>query len=80
MRRNNLTLILFVFIGLLAGTIIGELLSQISALAFLTKSTGITLEPKVNLQAFKFDLYLEFRLNLITILGIATALWLYRKF
>lgn len=80
LKRNNLTLFMFVVIGLLAGTIIGELLSGVSWLSFLTTSAQITWEPKADFQAIKYDLFLQFRLNLISLIGVIAAVWLYRKF
>lgn len=80
MKRNNLTLLLFLLMGLLAGTILGELLAEISWLSFLTKSAEIVWEPRADFQAIKYDLYFRFRLNLISLVGIIAAVWLYRKF
>lgn len=80
LKRNNLTLLLFIIFGLLTGTIIGELLAPVSWLSFLGKSAEMSWEPKANFQAISWDLKLEFRLNLISILGVVGAVWLYRKF
>jgi len=79
MRKNTLTFIMFVLIGMLAGTIIGELLSQVPMLAFLTRSTDLEWAPSADLGILKYDLHFWFKINLASILGIAAALWIYRK-
>lgn len=78
-KKTNLTLIVFVLLGLLAGTLIGQLLSPVQALSFLAKSLPVTWEPKANLQVVQYELHLVIRLNLFSLLGLAGAVWLYRR-
>lgn len=79
MKKNNWTLVLFLIIGLIAGTIAGELLSQVHGLSALTKSAEISWQPKADLQVVKYDLNLRVKLNIISILGLIGAFWLYKK-
>jgi hypothetical protein len=79
MKKTNLTLIVFLILGLLAGTIIAQLLTPVQALSFLTKSTEISWWPKADLQIVKYDLHFQVKLNLISIFGLIAAIWIYRK-
>lgn len=79
MKKNSLTLIIFLLIGMLAGMIIAELLSPIPFLSFLTHSAEITWEPKADLNIIKYDFYIRVKLNLASILGLILSIWIYRK-
>ncbi|WP_213412944.1 DUF4321 domain-containing protein [Xylanibacillus composti] len=79
MKKNTFTLLFFLAIGLLVATIISELLTPVRALSFLTKSAAITWEPKANFQVIQYDLYIQVKLNLISIFGLIAAFWFYRK-
>jgi hypothetical protein len=79
MKKNTLTLILFIVLGLLAGSIISQLLDPVKELAFLTRSADISWHPKADLQILKYDLYFQVKLNLISLLGLICAIWIYRK-
>ncbi|MFH5182230.1 DUF4321 domain-containing protein [Paenibacillus sp. TAB 01] len=79
MKKNTFTFILLLIIGLVAGTLVGQLLAPISALSFLTKTIGLSWQPKADLLVLKYDLNLELKLSLISLAGLAAAFWLYRK-
>jgi hypothetical protein len=79
LKKSNLTLIIFIVFGLLCGSIIAELLSSASSLAFLTKSTTMEWHPKANLQFLKYDLDFQVKLNLTSILCAIGAIWIYRR-
>jgi hypothetical protein len=66
-------------LGLLAGTIIAELLAPVSSLAFLTKSAQMNWHPKADLQILKYDLDIQVKLNLISFLCAIGAIWIYRR-
>lgn len=80
MKKNNFTLFLFILIGLLAGTIVGQLLAPVNGLSFLAKSAELSWQPKADLQVIKYDLNLHIRLNVLSLLGIVGGVWLYRRF
>jgi hypothetical protein len=79
LKKNNFTLVIFLIIGLIAATIVSGLLAGVPALSFLTKSAQIVWQPKADLQIIQYDLNLHIRLNLISIIGLAAAFWIYRK-
>ena len=79
MKRNTLTLIVFLIVGLLLGSLAGELLSSVRGLEFLAKTSEIRWEPAADLKVIRYDLVFEIRLNLISILGLIAAYILYRK-
>ncbi len=79
MKKNTLTLLLFLVIGLLLGSILGELLADVKGLQFLTKTSEIRWEPMADLQVIQYDLKFLVKLNLVSIIGLLAALWLYRK-
>jgi hypothetical protein len=79
MKKNTLTLILFILLGLLAGSIISQLLEPVEGISFLTKSSDISWHPKADLQILKYDLYFQVKLNLISLIGLICAIWIYRK-
>lgn len=79
LKKNTLTFILMLLLGLIAGTLIGQLLSPYAGLSFLTKSVELTWQPKADLLVIRYDLNLHIRLNLISIVGLAAGFWLYRK-
>jgi len=78
-KKNTFTFILLLIIGLVAGSLVGQLLASLPALAFLTKSVKLTWEPKADLLVLIYDLHFELKLNLISILGLVAAFWIYRK-
>jgi hypothetical protein len=79
LKKTNLTLIIFILFGLLCGSIIAELLSPVSTLAFLTKSTQMDWHPKADLHIIKYDLDFQVKLNLTSILCAIGAIWIYRR-
>ncbi len=79
MKKNNVTFIAVLLLGLLAGIILSELLAPVPALAFLTKSASITWQPKADFHFIKYDLELMIKINIAGLLGIAGAVWVYRK-
>jgi hypothetical protein len=79
MRKNTLTLIIFLVIGLITGIIVGQLIVPVKALSFLTKSVEITWQPKADLQVIRYDLNFLIKLNLCSIFGLLAGFLVYRK-
>lgn len=79
MKKNGFTLTLFLLLGLLAAAIVTQLLVSVPWLGFLTKSAQITWEPKADLNVIKYNLFIQVKLNVISILGIVAAIWIYRR-
>ncbi|MBO9604392.1 MAG: DUF4321 domain-containing protein [Paenibacillaceae bacterium] len=79
MKKNNWVLLICLILGLVAGMIVSELLAPVSGLSVLTKSVSLTWQPKADLSVIKYDLDLQIKLNLLCIIGVAAAFWIYRK-
>ncbi|GAB2720378.1 DUF4321 domain-containing protein [Paenibacillus thermoaerophilus] len=79
MKKNTFTLIVFLLLGLLAGMIAGELLSPVPGLKFLTTAADIEWHPKADLEIVQYDFFIRLKLNLIAIVGLIAAIWIYRK-
>lgn len=79
MKKNNFTLLIFLILGLLAGTIAGEMLSSVEGIAFLTQSLNLLWEPSADLNIIKYDLRFQLKVNLVSVLGALGAYWLFRK-
>lgn len=79
MKKNNWVLLICLILGLVAGMIVSELLAPVSGLSVLTKSVSLTWQPKADLSVVKYDLDLQIKLNVLCIIGVAAAFWIYRK-
>jgi hypothetical protein len=79
MKKNNFTLLLFLFIGLIAGLIGGILIEPLAYLSFLTKSVELSWDPKADLKVFTYDFHLMIRVNLMSLLGVIGGYFLYQK-
>jgi hypothetical protein len=79
MKKNNITLVVCLIIGLITGVIVGQLLAPVPSLSFLTNSAQISWEPKADLEVLKYDIHLQVKLNLCSILGLVGAFFIYRK-
>lgn len=77
MPKNTIIFILILVIGLLFGSIIGEILSP--WLPFLGTAKAITWEPKADLDILKYDFFIQVKLNLASVLGLLLSFWIYRK-
>ncbi|MDF2937148.1 MAG: hypothetical protein K0Q90_2521 [Paenibacillaceae bacterium] len=79
MKKNGLTLVLFLLLGLLAASIVSGLLTPVDAAAFFLRSTSINWHPAADLNFLKYDFLIEIKLNIVSLIGLAAAVWLYRK-
>ncbi len=83
--RGGLTFILFLVAGALIGGILGQLLSGanlIGLMPYLTETFTIfnIKDVLINLGIIQFHFGIRFAPNLISIIGIFIAAWLYKKF
>lgn len=78
-KKNAGTLILFLILGWLAGAWIAKLLEPVKALSFLTASTVIKWSPQADLDIITYNINLQFKLCLLSLAGMITAVWLYRR-
>lgn len=79
MKKNGLTLVIFLILGLLAASIVSSLLAPVDALAFLLKATPISWQPAADLNVIKYSFSIVIKLNIISFIGVGVAIWLYRK-
>jgi hypothetical protein len=79
MKKNNLTLVIMLFLGLLTGSVLSAILADISAISFLTRSITWEWAPKADLYVLRYDLQLMLNVNLFSVLGMVGAYWLFRK-
>ena len=79
MKKNRWLLVLFVVIGLVAGSLVARSLEQVPALDFLTDTMPLVWSPAADLAVVAFDLTIRFNISLLSILGVVLAIWLYRR-
>ncbi|WP_243734907.1 DUF4321 domain-containing protein [Paenibacillus turpanensis] len=79
MKKNTITFVVVILLGLLTGTILSELLAPVPALSFLTKYAEIEWQPRANFNFLAYDLHFLVRINLIGLVCLAAAFWIYRK-
>ncbi|TFE30696.1 DUF4321 domain-containing protein [Cohnella luojiensis] len=79
MKKNAWILILFIFLGLLAGALVAIWLKEIPGLTFLTRAIKVNWSPAADLSVLKYSLNLSVNFSLLSIIGAVLAIWLYRK-
>ncbi len=84
-RDNAAILFVVMLFGALIGSVLGEMLGLLMpeglAEKVLTRSVAFGLDPpgRVDLKVLTFTLGFSFRINLISILGIFLATFVYKK-
>ncbi|MFC5529286.1 DUF4321 domain-containing protein [Cohnella yongneupensis] len=79
MKKNGWILLLFVWLGMLAGTLVSRWLQDAEGVKFLTRSLQVHWSPSADLAVFSYDLNFHANVSLLSIIGAALAIWLYRK-
>jgi hypothetical protein len=79
MKKNGWILLLFVFLGLLTGTLAATWLKAVPGLSFLTRSVPVSWSPAADLAFLSYDLTLKANFSLLSLIGGILAIWLYRK-
>lgn len=79
--KNIWILILFVLAGLVIGGLIGELASRVDFLWWLSygQQFGLTDPVALDLNIVKLTFGLQLRINIASIIGMAIAIFIYRK-
>lgn len=80
MKKSKWVLVLYVVLGLLAGSLVGYWLDAVPGLSFLTKAIQLGWSPSFNLHIISFNMDIDINISLISIIGACIALWLYRKY
>ena len=80
-EKNIWILVLFVLCGIVIGGLLGELASKVDFLWWLGygESFGLTSPVELNLSVIKITFGLMFKINISSIIGMAIAIFVYRK-
>jgi hypothetical protein len=79
MKKNGWILLLFIFLGLLAGSLVALWLQDVPGLTFLTRAIKANWSPAADLSVISYSLNLKVNISLISLIGAIVAIWLYRK-
>lgn len=79
--KNIWVLVLFILSGIVIGGLLGELASKIDFLWWLGygESFGLTSPVELDLSVIKLTFGLVFKINIASIIGMALAIFIYRK-
>ena len=79
--KNIWILIVFILSGLVVGGLLGELASKVPALWWLGygQTFGLTEPVKLDLSVIELTFGLLFKINISSIIGMAIAIFIYRK-
>ncbi len=79
--KNIWILVLFILAGIVVGGLLGELASHVDFLWWLGygQSFGLAEPVVLNLNIITLTFGIQFKLNIASIIGIAVALFIYRK-
>ena len=80
-EKNIWLLLLFILSGIVIGGLLGELASKIDFLWWLGygESFGLTSPIELDLSVIKITFGLVFKINIASIIGMALAIFIYRK-
>lgn len=80
-EKNIWLLLLFICAGIVLGGLLGEFASGVDFLWWLGygQNFGITQPVIIDLSIITFTFGLQFKINIASIIGIAIALFIYRK-
>jgi len=80
--KSSAFFIFLILLGALTGSLLGEMLSDITALNFLKHvyTIGTGSPVTLNLGVFTLNFGLNLNLNIMSIVGIIVAIILYRKY
>ena len=79
--KNIWILLVFILSGLVVGGLLGEIASKVDFLWWLGygESFGLTSPLELNLDIIKITFGLVFKINIASIIGMALAIFIYRK-
>ncbi len=80
-EKNIWILMLFILSGIVIGGLLGELASQVDFLWWLGygESFGLTSPIELDLSVIRITFGLVFKINIASIIGMALAIFIYRK-
>jgi len=80
-EKNIWILIIFILSGIVIGGLLGEIALKVPALSWLGygQSFGLSTPIELNLSVLVLTFGLMFNINIASILGMAIAIFIYRK-
>jgi hypothetical protein len=80
-EKNIWILILFILCGIVVGGLLGELASNVSFLSWLSyeEEFGLSTPIQLDLNVITLTFGLMFKINIASIIGIALAIFIYKK-
>lgn len=80
-EKNKWILLLFILAGLVVGSLLGEIASNVKELWWLAygKEFGLTSPLTLDLSIMKITFGLMIKINIASIIGVIIALLIYRK-
>ena len=80
-EKNIWILLIFLLAGLVLGGLLGEFASKVDFLCWLSygESFGLTSPIELDLQVITITFGLWFKMNVASIIGMAIAIFVYRK-
>lgn len=80
-EKNIWILLLFIFSGLVIGGLLGTIASSVDFLWWLGygESFGLTTPVELNLNIINLSFAISFKINIASIIGMAIAIFIYRK-
>ena len=81
-EKNIWILIIFILCGIVIGSLIGELVSRVDALWWFGygNTFGLTSPLTLDMGVIVLTFALSFKINIASIIGLAIAIFLYKKF
>lgn len=81
-EKNIWILIIFILCGIVIGSLIGELVSKVDVLWWFGygNTFGLTSPLTLDMGVVVLTFALSFKINIASIIGLAIAIFLYRKF
>ena len=79
--KNIWILLIFILSGLVIGGLLGEIAKQVDGLWWLSygESFGLSTPVQLDLSVISITFGLVFKINIASIIGMALAIFLYRK-
>jgi hypothetical protein len=79
MKKNSWILLLYLIMGMLAGTLLAVWLKDVPGLTFLTRAIKVNWSPAADFSVISYSLKLNVNFSLLSVIGAIAAIWLYRK-
>ena len=81
-EKNVWILVIFILCGIVLGSLIGELVSNVDALWWFGygSSFGLSTPLTLDMGVVSLTFALTFKINIASIIGLAIAIFAYRKF